>query len=431
MKLTADSRITDTLSKGLVLTVTPASASTVLVEMRQGNSAWSRQVVSAATIFGPFDADVEYICNLLSGSTAEVSESEYSFSLTEKQVVSNFNPVTGVIEIDPNDSRISIGSPTDEGFTFDVNGSARAKGISRTTQTIVGATDHAIVEMYNFHSGGIKASDHIGSLKFSGNAPVGGYESHGAYIQAVATADWTETSKPMNMMFSCRIPDAADSQRFAYSDDLGYLLVSTGFRAGPFFSSGSVGSGKCGVNVNTTAQLGVGLLTIDAYDYSVELLTFKARHQTTGTWGFYAYLTAAGFGVKFLDQAGVSAFCVDGNRRVGIGNANTAPMAQLHTTSFAKAIVSKSANYTLTLASDHAALCDATSGAFAVTLPAAATVSGIEYVIKKIDAGANAVTLTGIEAETIDGSNTYALTAQWQFVRVQSNGTAWFVVGKG
>ena len=343
-------------------------------------------------------------------------------------VTAETNPLTGVIEIDPNDSRISIGSPTDEGFTFDVDGSARAKGISRTTQTIVNANDHAIIEMEGYRAGGIKSGDQLGSLKFSGNDPVG-YETHCAYIQATATADWTETSKPTNLIFSCRIPDAADSQRVAYTDDLGYLIINTGFRAGAFYAGGTLGSGKCGVNVNA-ASIGAGFFTIDAYNYAVELLTFKARNQTSATWGFYAY-NQNGLGIKFLDQGGISAFCVDGNRRVGIGNANTAPMAQLHTTSFAKAIVSKSANYTLTLANDHAALCDATGGAFAVTLPVAATASGIEYVIKKIDAGANAVTLTGNGAETIDGSNTYALTTQWQFVRVQSNGTSWFVVGKG
>lgn len=344
-------------------------------------------------------------------------------------VTATTDPVTGVIDIDPNDSRISIGSPTDDGFTFDVDGTARTKGLFRTEQTIVNATDHAIIEMYGYHAGGIKLNDHLGSLKFSGNDPVGGYETHGAYIQALASADWTATSKPVNMFLNCRIPDAADSQPFAYSNDLGFLLVSTGFKAGAFYAGGVIGSGKCGVNVSTAA-MGAGFFTIDAYNYSVELMTFKARNQTSATWGFYAY-NQNGLGIKFLDQAGISAFCVDGNRRVGVGNANTAPMAQLHTTSFAKAIVSKSANYTLTLASDHAALCDAAGGAFAVTLPAAATVSGIEYVIKKIDAGANAVTLTGNGVETIDGSNTYALTAQWQFVRVQSNGASWFVVGKG
>src|SRR4051794_24480987 len=44
--------------------------------------------------------------------------------------------------------------------------------------------------------------------------------------------------------------------------------------------------------------------------------------------------------------------------------------------------------------------CDATSAAFAATLPPAATVTGRVYSFKKIDASANAVTVTANGAET-------------------------------
>lgn len=69
--------------------------------------------------------------------------------------------------------------------------------------------------------------------------------------------------------------------------------------------------------------------------------------------------------------------------------------------------------------------CDATSAAFAATLPPAATVPGRVYVFKKIDASANAVTVTGNAAETIDGSNTLALSSQWAKTMIVSNGTSW------
>jgi hypothetical protein len=68
--------------------------------------------------------------------------------------------------------------------------------------------------------------------------------------------------------------------------------------------------------------------------------------------------------------------------------------------------------------------CDATGGAIAATLPAAASCPGREYTFIRISASNN-VTVTGNGAETIDGANTYVLSAQWQTVRIRSNGTSW------
>lgn len=71
---------------------------------------------------------------------------------------------------------------------------------------------------------------------------------------------------------------------------------------------------------------------------------------------------------------------------------------------------------------------DATGGAFDVDLPAAASCPGRVYTVKKIDAGANAVTVDGNGAETIDGAATFPLAAQWDSVTIQSNGSAWYVL---
>lgn len=73
-------------------------------------------------------------------------------------------------------------------------------------------------------------------------------------------------------------------------------------------------------------------------------------------------------------------------------------------------------------------LADATSAAFTLTLPAAATATGRKYTVKKIDSAAHSVTLAGNGAETIDGSNTVAISSQWGVLRVISNGTSWFVI---
>lgn len=79
-------------------------------------------------------------------------------------------------------------------------------------------------------------------------------------------------------------------------------------------------------------------------------------------------------------------------------------------------------------ANDYTVLANAASGAVTVTLPAASTVTGQTFHVKKIDATANAVTLDGNGAETIDGAATKATTTQWASYSVQSNGTGWFIL---
>ena len=83
--------------------------------------------------------------------------------------------------------------------------------------------------------------------------------------------------------------------------------------------------------------------------------------------------------------------------------------------------------YTLTRL-DSVLLVDATAGAVTVTVPAAADYTDRQWIVKKIDASANTVTLDATGANTIDGAGTLALASQWDSTRIASNGTAWFVV---
>lgn len=79
-------------------------------------------------------------------------------------------------------------------------------------------------------------------------------------------------------------------------------------------------------------------------------------------------------------------------------------------------------------AAQYTVLVDATSGASVQTLPTAASSSGKVFVIKKIDASANTVTIQGNGAELIDGVNTKVISTQWTAVMLQSNGTAWYIL---
>jgi len=88
-------------------------------------------------------------------------------------------------------------------------------------------------------------------------------------------------------------------------------------------------------------------------------------------------------------------------------------------------IATKTSAYTINGSTDNYIRADATSVAFSVTLPTASSFTGFEYIVKKIDSSANAVTVVG----TIDGATNYSLPSQYKFLRVRSNGTNWDVVG--
>lgn len=92
-----------------------------------------------------------------------------------------------------------------------------------------------------------------------------------------------------------------------------------------------------------------------------------------------------------------------------------------------KRIYEISTAYTVTL-EDSTVLADATSAAFTITLPKAYNANGYIFTIKKIDSSANAVTVDGDGAETIDGATTQVISFQYDSVTVQSDGTEWWIL---
>lgn len=77
-------------------------------------------------------------------------------------------------------------------------------------------------------------------------------------------------------------------------------------------------------------------------------------------------------------------------------------------------------------ASSGYVLCNAGSGAFVVNLPAASARKRLH--LKKIDASANAITVTPNGADTIEGAATYLLNAQYKSITIYSDGTStWYI----
>jgi hypothetical protein len=96
-------------------------------------------------------------------------------------------------------------------------------------------------------------------------------------------------------------------------------------------------------------------------------------------------------------------------------------------TSPALAVATKTANYTLT-DSDDVLLIDATAGAVVITLHAVASAKRKRYDFKKIDASANAMTLDGNGAETIDGAATLASVVQWTNFTLFPTSSGWVIL---
>lgn len=94
---------------------------------------------------------------------------------------------------------------------------------------------------------------------------------------------------------------------------------------------------------------------------------------------------------------------------------------------YLKAIITKTGAYTLT-DDDATVLCDASGGAFTITLPTAVGRSGWRFDIKKIDATANVVTIDGDGSETIDGETAQIIVTQYNAITVISDGSNWSIL---
>jgi len=52
---------------------------------------------------------------------------------------------------------------------------------------------------------------------------------------------------------------------------------------------------------------------------------------------------------------------------------------------------------------------------------------GRVYTIKRINSGANAVTVDANGSQTMDGNPTYSLGTQWKYIAVVSDGANWLI----
>lgn len=77
---------------------------------------------------------------------------------------------------------------------------------------------------------------------------------------------------------------------------------------------------------------------------------------------------------------------------------------------------------------DYFVMCNAAGGAITVSLPAAASWSGMAYLVKKTDASGNLVTIDPNGSETIDGQSTLTIEVQYAAYWIVSDGSEWFII---
>jgi hypothetical protein len=88
----------------------------------------------------------------------------------------------------------------------------------------------------------------------------------------------------------------------------------------------------------------------------------------------------------------------------------------------------KASAYPIVANTDSIISADATSAPVTITLPTAVNIQGRTFTIKRINSGANAVTVATTSAQTIDGAATRSLGSQWSSVTVVSDGANWLVI---
>jgi hypothetical protein len=84
-------------------------------------------------------------------------------------------------------------------------------------------------------------------------------------------------------------------------------------------------------------------------------------------------------------------------------------------------------NYDMVLG-DTVLLADATGGNITITLKPALECTEKLVIIKRLNSGANTVTIDANGTETIDGATTVVLNAQYDTTRIMAYGGSWWIV---
>jgi hypothetical protein len=141
---------------------------------------------------------------------------------------------------------------------------------------------------------------------------------------------------------------------------------------------------------------------------------------------------SATLGLRYLYLGGTSTF----TGRLGVETLAASRVYTLPeiggdvTVQTSQAIQSITTGTTTLTTANKTILCDTSGGTITLNLPAVSGRSGQYLVIKKTTNDLNVITIDGNASETIDGATTKKLNTYNEMVRLETNGSAWYVTGR-
>lgn len=320
----------------------------------------------------------------------------------------------------------SIASQTS--FTASGNYASSISGVTYTNTTIGTANPvFRLLPNGNINVAGTKFM-HYGIAANAGNFGIGpaalSSVTSGFFNTASGLAALTLTTTGRN--------NAALGHQAGYNNTTGWYNTAIGSQAlvsnSTSFSNTAIGFNA--LNTTTAAEnIGLGYRAGTSNTTGANNIFIGSQAGEFIADGVTASQTASGsIYIGRLTKASAAATdtneVVIGNGLIGKGN-NTIHMggALYLDGGFSAAYIAKATSYTLTIAEY---VVEVTATGQTMTLPTAVGAAGKVYTIKLTASGSSTVATTS--SQTIDGSTTYSLSAQYKYVTVQSNGANWNII---
>jgi len=313
--------------------------------------------------------------------------------------------------------------------------------VNNRTSTAILNDDFILGSFYNkleMPSGGgpVAVSGHIGSINSIIQSE--GTSTSSITFAAINAGGWKNKILPMTSLSAQRVIGnftLAGSHNLSEgygAGAMGYWSRSSGYHSLVHgFVTTFTGDAFSGVdatfNIDANPQHTGTVERVNATGRHAINISANSAHQTAGNGarGDYSGIFAGVNG----DVSGKNSVVLGGYEVTMADSATVAAPRLYSRGGNSLGIVTVTTNTTINKWTHYTVLVDATSGNITITLPAAASSSNVIFIIKKIDASANTVTIDANASETIDGNTTEVLASQTEFRVIQCDATAWWITG--